>query len=84
MLVLSRRTDESIVIDEDIVITVLSVEGGKVKLGITAPRDITVLRQELWQAIREQERIAEHLATSPEPPAFEELRQLLVVESAEP
>ena len=47
MLVLSRRTDEEIVIDGNIRIKVLSGKGGKVRLGISAPRDVTVERGEL-------------------------------------
>lgn len=48
MLVLTRRKDESIVIGDEIIVTILAVEGDKVKLGIDAPRRISVLRRELW------------------------------------
>ena len=54
MLVLTRRIEESLIIDDQIIITVLSVEGDKVKLGITAPREVTILRKELWQAMQDQ------------------------------
>lgn len=47
MLVLSRRTEESIAIGNDTTITVVSINGGKVKLGIQAPDDVRVLRTEL-------------------------------------
>lgn len=47
ILVLSRRVDESVVIDEDITIKVLSVSNGQVKLGIEAPRDVRIRRAEL-------------------------------------
>jgi carbon storage regulator len=47
MLVLSRKLNESIVIDDNIVVTVLSVKGGAVKLGITAPNNVRILRTEL-------------------------------------
>lgn len=53
MLVLTRRKDESIVIGDEIVITVLAVEGDKVKLGIDAPRRISVLRRELWTGAKD-------------------------------
>jgi carbon storage regulator len=53
MLVLSRQIDESIVINDNIVITVLAVEGERVKIGIQAPREIVILRQELWKAIND-------------------------------
>ena len=54
MLVLTRRIEESLIIDDNIIVTVLSVEGDKVKLGITAPREVTILRKELWQAMQDQ------------------------------
>jgi carbon storage regulator len=47
MLVLSRKTDESILIDGHIRITVLAVRGGQVRLGIEAPRSVRVIREEL-------------------------------------
>jgi carbon storage regulator len=81
MLVLSRQTNESLVIGDDIVITVLAIEGDQVKLGIDAPRQIPVLRQELWQAIREQNAIAEQMTRQPKTETIDVLRQLLVDES---
>lgn len=80
MLVLTRKVDESLVINDDIVITVLSIEGEKVKIGIKAPRDVTVLRLELAEAIEEQNQIAEQLATQPESANFDELRRFLANE----
>ena len=56
MLVLTRRIEESLVIDDNIIVTVLSVDGDKVKLGITAPREVTILRMELWQAMQDQKK----------------------------
>jgi carbon storage regulator len=50
MLVLSRKSEESIVIDERIVVTVLEVRGDQVRLGIKAPREIPVVRDELITA----------------------------------
>lgn len=58
MLVLVRKCDESIVIRGDIVVTVLGVDGDRVKLGINAPREIAVLRQELCEAVGGQNRAA--------------------------
>jgi carbon storage regulator len=51
MLVLSRKKNESIVINSDIVITVVEVRGDKVRLGIVAPKDVPVHREEVFQAI---------------------------------
>ncbi len=52
MLVLGRKTNESIIIGENIVITILGVEGERVKIGIDAPADISILRQELYDAVK--------------------------------
>ena len=51
MLVLSRKLDESIVIGKDITIQVLDVRGGQIRLGITAPRDVSVHREEVYERI---------------------------------
>ena len=57
MLVLSRQRDESIIIGDNIVITVIDIRGDKVRLGINAPHEIPVHREEVYEAIqREQER----------------------------
>ena len=48
MLVLTRKKDERIVIGDDVWVTVLSVTGGKVKLGITGPLEIPVRREEIF------------------------------------
>jgi carbon storage regulator len=52
MLVLSRRPNESIVINDKIVITVIEIRGDKVRLGIEAPRDVPVHRSEVYHAIQ--------------------------------
>jgi len=63
MLVLSRQKDESIMINDDVEITIVDVRGDKVRLGITAPRDIAVHRKEVYEAIqREKEESAESKA----------------------
>lgn len=54
MLVLSRKLNEAIVINDDIVITVVEIRGDKVRLGIVAPKDIPVHRQEVYDAIQSQ------------------------------
>lgn len=51
MLVLARKEKQSIRIGDDIVITVVSVQGDQVRIGISAPREVTVLRQELYQEV---------------------------------
>lgn len=54
MLVLSRQRDESIIIGDNIVITVVDIRGDKVRLGIEAPRDVPVHRQEIYEAIQRE------------------------------
>ena len=54
MLVLSRQRDESIIIGDNVVITVVDVRGDKVKLGIDAPQEIPVHRREVYEAIRRE------------------------------
>ena len=54
MLVLSRRIDESIIIGDNIKITIVDVRGDKVRLGIVAPREISVHRQEVYDAIQKE------------------------------
>jgi carbon storage regulator len=53
MLVLSRKKNESIVINNDITITVVEIRGDKVRLGIVAPKDVPVHRQEVYDAIHQ-------------------------------
>jgi carbon storage regulator len=54
MLVLSRRPRESIMIGDDIEVSILSVAGEKVRIGITAPRDIPVFRTEVYREIQRE------------------------------
>ncbi|MEK6250132.1 MAG: carbon storage regulator CsrA [Planctomycetales bacterium] len=64
MLVLSRNRDESIVIGDNIEITIVEVRGDKVRLGIQAPTEIPVHRQEVYEAIQRQNRLSSE--TQPE------------------
>jgi carbon storage regulator len=56
MLVLSRRRGESIIIQDTIEITVLSIEGDNIRIGITAPRQVDVFRKEVYLSIQELNR----------------------------
>lgn len=58
MLILSRRLNESIVIGDEVVVTVLEVRGDQVRLGIRAPKHVTVHREEVQREIMEQNRRA--------------------------
>lgn len=59
MLILSRRTDESIVIGDEVTITILSVKGKQVRIGITAPPDVSVHREEIYQRIQSGEEVGD-------------------------
>ncbi len=58
VLVLARKIDESIVIGDNIVVKVVSIENGIVKLGIDAPLDVSIMRTELLEAVKEQNLVA--------------------------
>ncbi|TWT41863.1 hypothetical protein RAS1_29860 [Phycisphaerae bacterium RAS1] len=63
MLVLSRQRDESIVIGDNVQITVVDIRGDKVRLGIVAPAEITVHRKEVYDAIQRENRKAAGVTT---------------------
>ncbi len=56
MLVLSRKKNESIIINDHITVTVVEIRGDKVRLGIDAPKEVTVHRREIYEAIQNQAR----------------------------
>jgi carbon storage regulator len=58
MLVLSRQRDESIMIGDKVVITIVDIRGDKVRLGIEAPNEIPVHRQEVYEAIKREGRLS--------------------------
>ena len=70
MLVLSRRPEQSFRLGDEITVTVLGVEGDRVKLGIQAPRHVVVLRQELFQQVQNANSAAADVATLPSPEAI--------------
>jgi len=69
MLVLSRKKNESIIINDHITVTVVEIRGDKVRLGIDAPKDVSVHRREVYEAIQNQAkaRQANAPASAPEP-----------------
>lgn len=77
MLVLSRTRDETIIIGDDVRITVVDIRGDKVRLGVTAPRHVKVHRQEVFEAIQRENREAAALAA-------DALRPLLVASETSP
>jgi carbon storage regulator len=67
MLVLSRQRDESIMIGDDVKITIVDVRGDKVRLGITAPKSIPVHRQEIYDAIQKEKAAAKQAEPQQQP-----------------
>ena len=66
MLVLSRHRDETIMLGDDIEVTVVDIRGDKVRLGIRAPEAVTVHRKEIWEAIRQENERAASSETIPQ------------------
>lgn len=62
MLVLSRKKNESIVINDDITIVVVEIRGDKVRLGVEAPKEVPVHRREVYDAIKRNEESAQNNA----------------------
>ena len=58
MLILTRRVGESVMIGDDVTITVLSVKGNQVRIGINAPRSVGVHREEIYERIKGEQRQA--------------------------
>jgi carbon storage regulator len=69
MLVLSRKKNESIVINNDITIVVVEIRGDKVRLGVEAPKEVPVHRREVYDAIRRNEMSSEGNASAEPGPA---------------
>ncbi len=66
MLVLSRKKNESIVINDDITIVVVEIRGDKVRLGIEAPKEVPVHRNEVYEAIRRSEQACSEQPCEPD------------------
>jgi carbon storage regulator len=71
MLVLSRKKDEKIIIGDNISIMVVEIRGDKVRLGIEAPREISVHRREVYDAIKRKEAEESESESTPAPETVE-------------
>lgn len=74
MLILARKLNESIMIGDDVEVIVVEIKGDQVKLGIRAPRNVTVHRTEIYREIKEQNKQA---AKTPSAESLESLASLL-------
>jgi carbon storage regulator len=63
MLILTRRAGERVVIGDDVLVTVMEVSGQTVRLGIAAPQGLPIYREEIWLAVKEENRAAADAAT---------------------
>ena len=67
MLILTRRNGESVIIGDDITVTVLGIRHGQVRIGITAPKNITVHREEVYERLRSANDASVNEHVSPPP-----------------
>ncbi len=65
MLILTRRVQEALIINDNVTITVLSVKGNQVRLGIDAPRDVEVHREEIYHRVKSKQAADVELEVSP-------------------
>ena len=73
MLVLTRKKDQTIVINDDIEITVLDIQGDQVRLGINAPRNVSIHRKEIFLEIQEENKKAAEVKNLPLGDVFKKL-----------
>jgi carbon storage regulator len=67
MLILTRRVGESVVIGEDVTVTVLGVKGNQVRIGINAPKTVAVHREEIFERIKNGQGTGDRSTTTDEP-----------------
>ena len=75
MLILTRRVGETVVIGNDVDVTVLGVKGNQVRLGVKAPRDVTVHREEIFQRIADEQAHGEGPREEPRQESRQESRE---------
>jgi carbon storage regulator len=83
MLILTRRPGERVVIDEQIMVTVMEISGNLVRLGFAAPDGVSIYREEIWQAVKEENRAASGVEELPATAVVDELLAPLSADDAQ-
>ncbi len=65
MLILTRRVGETVMIGNDVTVTILGVKGNQVRVGVNAPRDVAVHREEIFERIKREEQDGRHVGGAP-------------------